>query len=139
MRFLNPIKLYKSNYGSNFGWYIEYKGQRVGELINVRHEDQFWHSYDIISLDKETDKILFNPENWDYSNFEFRNKVLSLYAKNALCSGESPDFTESRIFMRGLYVGPNIVEESIILCFEFIEFIIDEIRNGLSALFGRNR
>ncbi|MEM8892142.1 MAG: hypothetical protein AAGD28_29455 [Bacteroidota bacterium] len=139
MRFLNPIKLYKSNYGRNFGWYIEYKGQRVGELINVRHEDQFWHSYDLISLDKETDKILFNPENWDYSNFEFRNKVLSLYAKNALCSGESPDFTENRIFMRGLYVGPNIVEESIILCFEFIEFTVDEIRNGLSKLIGRNR
>jgi len=137
MRFLIPFTLYKSNYGRNFGWYIEYKGQRVGELINVRNEDQFWHSYDLISLGEETDKILYKPENWEYSNFEFRNKVLSLYAKNTFCSGMSPDFTKARIFMRHLYVGPNMVEESIILCFEFIELIIDDIRNGLSMLIGR--
>ena len=34
-------ELKSSNYGRNYGWWVELDGEVIGELINVQHEDMF--------------------------------------------------------------------------------------------------
>ena len=112
MNFLSKItnkikakkKLKKSNWGRDYGWFIEFEGKKIGELVDAEFEDMFWYKYKIISYDG-FEKILLNSKNWKESKFQFRNKHYNQYAKNAF---SSPMLRKEKdkyvISMRGLYV-----------------------------------
>ncbi|MBX2840884.1 MAG: hypothetical protein KTR26_03885 [Flammeovirgaceae bacterium] len=96
-----------SNYGREDGWYIELKGEVLGELIECKWEDMFWDSYEIHSIAEDKEKSLFDTKLWDNNRFDFRNKKFNNYAKFAFPSGIHENITigkGQRIRMRGLYI-----------------------------------
>lgn len=94
-------QLAKSNYGRDYGWYIEFEGKRIGELINPKSEDMFWESYQIISTDKNYIDLLFDREKWLNVEFKFRNKEIEEYATHAFPGGIQNDLKENdRVMMR---------------------------------------
>lgn len=99
LKLWRPFVLLLSNYGRNAGWYIEYQGEMVGQLLYVQKEDMFWDSYELISAGKEKNSIFFNPDNWNNCSFTFRNKALDQYAKNAFSAVNTSFFPQKRVCM----------------------------------------
>jgi hypothetical protein len=103
--FRRAWQLLKSNYGRDFGWYVELDGTVVGELTDPQWAEMFWDSYAIKSVSPESDSVLFDRSNWLHVRFRFRNRVLSGSAPGAFSGGSR--IVEGRITMRGLYIRPT--------------------------------
>jgi hypothetical protein len=84
------------------GWFIEFDGEIVGELIEYRQEDMFWDSYRIVPKNELSEKIISQKELWDKCKFRFKNKRNSIYANGAFSSGQPK--ADGRVMMRGLYI-----------------------------------
>lgn len=98
-------ELKKSNYGRDFGWYIEYQNNIIGELIYNKPLDMFWCSYDIIAKDEKWEKILFNEKMWEDYQFKFLNKKYHKYAENAFSRFPPNHLKETKtVGMRMLYL-----------------------------------
>lgn len=97
-------KKYRSNYGRDYGWHIEYEGKVVGNLTNPEFEDMFWFSYQLVPKDKASEVILFDKDKWVHGRFKFRCRKLNKYAKNAFSGEVTPAKTGNRVLMRGLYL-----------------------------------
>jgi hypothetical protein len=97
-------ELKKSNFGRDYGWYIEYDGKAIGELIDWKFTDMFWCDYKIVSLNNEWESILFDEKRWQNCEFKFKNKVYNKYAENAF-SGFAPGslMKTKTVGMRMLY------------------------------------
>ncbi len=98
-------ELKKSNWGRDFNWYIEYKNEIIGELIDYEWEEIFWDSYLIKSIKEEHNQILTNPKFWD--NFKYKNQHYNQYAENAFAEGRIYEYgikLNERLSMRGLYL-----------------------------------
>ena len=80
-------ELKKSDYGRNYGWWVELDGKVLGELINVKWEEMFWDSYELWPIDKGDEAKLFDTELWDNNRFKFRNKKFNRYAEFAFPEG----------------------------------------------------
>lgn len=97
-------ELSASNWGRDYGWYIEYQGEVIGELVNATSEDMFWERYTIISNNKAAEDILFNQQIWMEGSLKFRNKHYPIYT-SAFAGGDSIKEIETRtVVMRGLYI-----------------------------------
>ena len=97
--------LKKSNWGRDLNWYIEYKGEIIGELVDYKWDDMFWDSYIIQSLDEKWNQTLTAPESW--YDFKFKNQYYNQYAENAFVAGrvfKNGTKLNERILMRGLYL-----------------------------------
>ena len=115
-------ELVKSNYGRNFGWWVEYEGERIAELVNYQFSDMFWDLYDIVPIKEGYKKILQDKDFWEEGKFVFRNKKFNETVPHAFCGG-NPEVSEGYIIMRGLYLqGKNRYEEYVL--------------NGYSIFFG---
>lgn len=99
-------QLAQSNYGRNFGWYVEFEGKVIGELVDPRSEEMFWDSYRVICTDASSEAALRDNSHWNECRFRYRNKVLGEYA-NGFCGGSQPFIRDQRILMRGLYLLPE--------------------------------
>jgi len=97
-------ELRKSNWGREHGWYIEFEGEIIGELIDYEFSDMFWDSYKIISKNEKWDLYLFDEKLWDESAFKFKNKYYNLYALNAFSGGVSDLKRRKKIELRSLYL-----------------------------------
>lgn len=100
-------ELKDSNYGREYGWWIELNGKVLGELVKVKQEDMFWDSYEIKSIKPEHVKQLFDSDLWDNHKFIFRNKKFNKYAKSPFPAGLGKHINlgqGNRISMRGLYL-----------------------------------
>jgi len=75
--------LRRSNFGRMDGWFIEFDGEIVGELIEYRQEDMFWDSYRIVPKNELSEKIIAQKELWDKCKFRVKNKRNSIYANGA--------------------------------------------------------
>jgi hypothetical protein len=116
---LKRIKeLLLSNYGRYYGWFIELDGVVLGELIDYKFIDMFWDSYFVNIFNKDNASILQNESNWNECKFQYRNKIINKYAKNAFPGGLIKDFCNKvtdRMDMRALYILPeNRLEERFI-------------------------
>lgn len=100
LKSLFTSKSQSSNYGRLDGWYIEFNGEVIGELVNYEYMDMFWDSYRIVPYDDAGKQILADDKHWDDS-FRFRNKRNSRYARNPFWGSRLP---EDRISMRALHV-----------------------------------
>lgn len=79
-------ELEKTNWGRDFGWYIEYEGKMIGELVDAKFEDMFWFTYKLIAY-KEHESLVLDFKNWDECKFRYLNKHYQQYAENAFCGG----------------------------------------------------
>ncbi len=96
-------ELKRSNYGRDFNWFIEYKGEIIGELTDCRSVDMFWDSYTIKATNKKWRKVLSCSEYWCY--FKYKNQYYEQYANSAVSEMKrSPINLEERIKIRGLYL-----------------------------------
>jgi len=97
-------ELKKSNWGRSFGWFIEYKGQIIGELIDEEFDDMFWVRY-TISPYPDFKYFLLQHENWMLGDFKYLNKHYKQYAENAVCGPQIDEENNSyTIIMRSLYL-----------------------------------
>jgi len=103
-RYKDKKELKKSNFGRDYGWYIEYKGNIVGELVDCKFTDTFWCSYKVVPINDEFKNIVFNEDLWQNSEFKFKSKQYDKYAENAFSGFTlgSLTVTES-VGMRMLY------------------------------------
>ncbi len=97
-------ELRKSNWGREYGWYIEFENEIIGELVEYEFSDMFWDSYKIISENKKWDSYLFDKNQWFSLAFKFKNKAYEAYVTNAIPSIECELKTKKQIKMRGLYL-----------------------------------
>lgn len=101
----NSNELKKSDYGRDYGWHIEYKGEVIGELVECEFEDMFWDRYKVISINEKLDSYLFDTNLWNQVAFKFRNKYYNQYAPNAFPGGNFIHIEKSReVTMRALYL-----------------------------------
>lgn len=109
-------KLAESNYGRDDGWYIEFEGEVIGELVHPKFENMFWDSYKIIPSDEKYNDLLFSESEWLKCEFKFRNKELNEYASGAFPAGSQNDLLKKkRVVMRALYLhGNNETENDLI-------------------------
>jgi len=103
-KFRNTQKLKKSNWGRNYGWYIEYEGEHIGELVDYEWKDMFWDSYILKSKHEKWNKILTDENSWNQLIFKFKNKQHQQYATNAFAAIAPHITLNKRISMRGLYL-----------------------------------
>lgn len=89
---------------SDLHWYIEFEGERIGELCFPQYEDMFWITYQVIPYNEESAVLLFNANLWLSCAFQFKNQVTLKYAENAIASiVVASQLTMGKVSMRGLY------------------------------------
>lgn len=105
-------KLAQSDYGREFGWYIEHEGDIIGELSDPIWEGMFWDSYKLTASSSVGERVLLDPSMWNECRFRYRNMVLGEYAANAYPGGTTVEsLAIRRIAMRALYLRPRGVVE----------------------------
>jgi len=64
----------ESDFGRRYGWFIEKKGDRIGELDYVRWDShaQFWHEYRL-SWRRPEDAVV-GPDAWIAAKLALRNR-----------------------------------------------------------------
>jgi hypothetical protein len=101
-RILDDFELRKSNYGRDFGWFVEFENQVLGELIEPIFADMFWMRYTVI-IYPNMENIIRNKEIWDECLTKFRNKKYNQYAENAF-GNVIEENGKIYVSMRGLYL-----------------------------------
>jgi hypothetical protein len=102
------LRVVASNYGRNFGWYVECDGQRVATLADPQWDDMFWTSYAYAPVADATSGRcdLDSLEFWLRDDLIFRSREFDLVVPYILAAGAGPQ--SGRISMRGLYFSPRI-------------------------------
>ncbi|AXG71282.1 hypothetical protein KORDIASMS9_03539 [Kordia sp. SMS9] len=67
-------ELKKSNFGRNYGWFIEYEDKVVGELSNFNYAAD----YDVIAY-KGFEDLVYDESIWMNQSFKLQNKVYKQY------------------------------------------------------------
>ncbi|MBL8941956.1 MAG: hypothetical protein JNK45_02360 [Myxococcales bacterium] len=113
MKSTDRLRTFESNYGREFGWFLEKDGEIVAALVEPRHEDQFWHSYKVEPVDAGSlPAIIFDPEFWHTGHLVFRNRETGEVVRGALAGGTIPTRERPRVTMRALYshLRPTLIE-----------------------------
>ncbi len=104
-KYRNKKELKKSNWGRDYGWFIEYESNIIGELVLWKQTDMFWYSYKVITKNKKWENIVFDEKTWKNSELKFLNKKYNKYAHDAFAGFVSGDFTKTKIIeMRMLHL-----------------------------------
>ncbi len=83
--------LRKSNFGRLDGWYIEYQGETIGELVDYRWNDMFWDSYRLIPKEDDHCKELLRRDDlWLSWAFQYVNKRTLIRVDHAIPPSEAP-------------------------------------------------
>jgi hypothetical protein len=102
------LRVVASNYGRDFGWYVECDGQQVATLTDPQWADMFWTSYAYAPVAGATagrhdlDSLGF----WLRDDLIFRSREFDLVVPGAFAALGGPQ--SGRISMRGLYFSPRI-------------------------------
>jgi hypothetical protein len=102
------LRIRKTNYGRDCGWYVERNGQRIAMLIDPKWEDMFWVSYLLVPLTDDIDlrQRLRMDTFWNHAEAEglvYRNREFGTMARLAF-PARNPLRDAGRISMRGLYL-----------------------------------
>src|SRR5262245_9053823 len=115
--FETRLRIVQSDYGRDFGWYVERDGQRLGVLSEPTFADMFWVRYRILPVrdDPEVEKLLFEEDYWVSPKYRFINREFSKYNVEAFGPVESD---RRHVTMRGLYLNVSFtIAERIFRCF----------------------
>jgi len=127
--------LAKSNYGRQFGWFIEFEGETIGELTKYRFEEKVWDSYEITPLNKNHEALLFDPDKLFVNNFKFKNKVINEYIENAVIRDDEDLLSlKNRISVRSLFLKPkNKREKQLLTQFDKFKASIPEEEKEITS------
>ena len=66
----------ESDFGRRYGWFIERKGDRIGELEYIRWDSlgQFWHEYSVVWHSEAESCIETDPDAWMQRNVTLRSR-----------------------------------------------------------------
>lgn len=109
--------LFNSNYGKEYGWFIELDNEIIGELKNPKPVDMFWEAYEIIPLKGKKAIFVNSHSTWNNPKLKFKNKTMDEYALHAYPSIPfNPENSMNGIVnMRGLYLLPQGILESFLI------------------------
>lgn len=111
------LRMFESNYGRDFGWFVEKHGARVAALVEPQREDQFWHSYRVEPVDGDgLPEAVFAIEFWRAGDLAFRNRATGEIVRDAFAGGTIPTRERPRVAMRGLYsrIMPTLLDRIIL-------------------------
>ena len=109
-------QLVHSDYGRDFGWFVEYENRVVGELDDRRVAIRSGDTYRITPASRDAEAILLNDDLCKSSRFCLPNRVMNAYAAHAMCGGP-PFIVKGRVDMRGLYLEPkSSIEQAAVIC-----------------------
>lgn len=106
-RYYKKIKL--SNLGRNFGWYIEFNGQTIGELEQIQ-EKIYRNTYKLINYDIEYVEEMKTDLFWhkNYDNIYYRNRIFKEHITQGIGPGIDIAKDENILLnYRLLHVIPN--------------------------------
>ena len=103
------LRKIESDYGRNFGWFVEVDGRKIARLSDPQQTEMFWVSYRLepITDDGHDLSLLYSSEFWNSCRAEYRNCEFNEIAPYAFAGGihrENRLLEEKRIEMRGLYL-----------------------------------
>lgn len=111
------LATFESNYGRDWGWFVEKDGVVVAELVDPQWEDTFWCGYRVQALEGASlpDEV-FTTAFWHGTGLVFLNRVTAEVVRAAFAGGEIPTRDRPRVSMRGLYSGlrPTHIERAIL-------------------------
>ena len=100
------LAIWESNYGRNGGWVVEYRGESVAVLTDVRFEEMFWDSYqfDITTGNEVLCQRLLTHEIWEseHSEIAWRSRQFGDVVRSAFPAAGVPFLPSGRILIRGL-------------------------------------
>jgi hypothetical protein len=105
-----------SNYGRGEGWFVFWKGRRIGELTDPLWADMFWVSYrfDFLVDDRNTCEELLTDKPWQQCELTFRTRETDLPADGFASRGPR----DGRVVVRGVYVcGPSSIAERVLVTY----------------------
>lgn len=111
------LRVFESDYGRDFGWFVEKEGTVVAVLVDHEREDMFWDSYRVEPGEGTSlPEGVFTPEFWHSGGLTFRNRVTGEIAVNAFSGGTTATREHPRVIMRGLYsdLRPALLERIIL-------------------------
>ena len=110
------LETWRSNYGREHGWYVEYDGVCVAELVDCEFYEMFWDAYRIVPVAntlRVEEADLKAPEFWEeVDRFRYRNRFTGDVAEDAFAAAD-PLTETGQLVVRGLYVdvrSPNCVD-----------------------------
>ncbi|MBI1246673.1 hypothetical protein GC197_02370 [bacterium] len=116
-QFHSRLLIWESNYGRDYGWYVEIDDQKIAELVDPEYVEMFWDAYRIVPIDCPLANScdFHSPEFWDgFDEMTFRSKKFGVVV--SAFPAATPLSPGGRVLMRGLYLpirGPGIVERAV--------------------------
>lgn len=129
----HDLDIYRSDFGREYGWFVEWQGKRVAELIDPvwDWQSQFWHDYVLVPLTDEPAELaeLYSPEFWHrgsliYEHRKYGNRVTLVLAN--LWSNRSDG--KKTVSIRSLYLPVR---------FPTLCKMVQTLRKVLDCLFAR--
>src|SRR5689334_19706275 len=102
---LRGLRILESNYGRDFGWFVEVEGRAVAVLTDCQWADIFWDSYRVDVLDDGDE--FFTDAFWDRCDrLAFRNREFGDVASLAFPCGHAGSMLKDtgRILVRRCYL-----------------------------------
>ncbi|QEL14444.1 hypothetical protein [Limnoglobus roseus] len=99
------LRIVESNYGREYGWYVERDGRRLAALTEPISSDMFWVRYRVEPVSSSADVInaLFEDDYWCSPKYVFRNQQFPHH----VIEGMGPvDSDRRHVMMRFLYIVP---------------------------------
>jgi hypothetical protein len=115
------LRILASDYGRDYGWYVETEGRRIAVLTDVQWEDMFWHSYRLEVLTTNLGEVenLYSDDFWrPRQALLFRSREFREVAPFAFAGGRPGSMLREsgRILVRGLYLAvPSYPFERLLL------------------------
>jgi hypothetical protein len=110
------LNTFESNYGRDFGWFVEKQGAAVAALVDPQPEDMFWDSYRLKPVgDASLPEAVFAAVSWHAGDLVFRNRATGEVVRGVFAGGMTPTRERPRVTVRALYSGlrPTLLERVI--------------------------
>jgi hypothetical protein len=101
--------IYCSDFGREYGWFVECQGKRVAELVDAVWDvdSQFWHDYRMVPLTKDPQELaeLNSHDFWYRGGLIYENRKYGIRVTHVL-AGLLPDEDDGKtvVHIRGLYL-----------------------------------
>ena len=100
------LRIVESDYGREFGWYVERDGRRLAALTEPAYADMFWVRYCVEPVSQSADTLdaLFEDAYWCSPKYVFRSRQFS----DCVVEGMGPvDPGRCHATLRFLYIVPS--------------------------------
>src|SRR5437764_919614 len=102
------LDIYRSDFGRKYGWFVEWQGRRVAELVDPVWDSgaQFWHDYRVVPMaaDRGERAALDTQEFWHRPGIVYVNRKYGTRVCDALAGGLRGQAGARVVPMRYLYV-----------------------------------